>query len=115
MWFSKMTEKFDRIDDLINGPIADAIGDAVGDIEVDAPSPSKTDRCRIANAAVLAAQENNWVLIPVEQANKSLHVTALLEVLLLWQASDSEINEGAKQVSRQIAREKRDDAIARLP
>ena len=36
----------------------------------------------------------------------------LVEALELWQASDDEINEGAKQVARQIAREKRDTALA---
>ena len=37
----------------------------------------------------------------------------LLAALILWQASDQETNEGARQVARQIAREKRDAAIAR--
>lgn len=37
---------------------------------------------------------------------------ALVEALALWQASDEEVDEGAKQIARQIAREKRDAALA---
>ena len=48
------------------------------------------------------------------ETNADLFIAApdLLEALKLWKASDEEIDEGACQTLRQIAREKRDAALA---